>query len=225
MKIIIFGATGMVGQGVLRECLAASDVTQVTTVGRTRVPLEHWKLQQIEHADLTKLEALEGRLQGFDACFFCLGVSSAGMKEDAYRRLTYDMTMAIASVLACLNTKMKFAYVSGAGTDSTEKGRSMWARVKGKTENDLQKLPFAGVQLFRPGVIQPLHGIRSKTPLYQFFYSSTGPLLTLLRRVFPNAIVTTEDLGMAMLNGARFVTGPVVLEAGDIARLARRVAG
>jgi uncharacterized protein YbjT (DUF2867 family) len=225
MRIVIFGATGMVGQGVLRESLAASDVTQVTAVGRTRVAQEHPKLQQIVHADLTNLQSWEDQLQGFDACFFCLGVSSVGMGEDAYRRLTYDMTMAVAGVLARLKAQMKFAYVSGAGTDSTEQGRSMWARVKGKTENDLQKLPFASVQLFRPGVIQPLHGIRSKTPRYQFFYSAIGPLLTLLRPFFPNAIVTTEDLAHAMLNGARFVTGPVVLEAADIARLARGAAG
>jgi uncharacterized protein YbjT (DUF2867 family) len=221
VKILIFGATGMVGQGVLRECLAAPDVTQVTAVGRTPVKQEHPKLQQIVHADLMHLQSLENQLQGFDACFFCLGVSSAGMREDAYRRLTYDLTMSIAGVLARVNTQMKFAYVSGAGTDSTERGRIMWARVKGKTENDLQKLPFTSVQLFRPGVIQPLHGIRSKTRLYQFVYTAIGPLLTLLRQVFPNAIVTTEDLANAMLNGARFVTGPVVLEAADIARLAR----
>jgi uncharacterized protein YbjT (DUF2867 family) len=222
VKILIFGATGMVGQGVLRECLAAPDVTQVTAVGRTPVKQEHPKLQQIVHADLMHLQSLENQLQGFDACFFCLGVSSAGMREDAYRRLTYDLTMSIAGVLARVNTQMKFAYVSGAGTDSTERGRIMWARVKGKTENDLQKLPFVSVQLFRPGVIQPLHGIRSKTRLYQFVYTAIGPLLTLLRQVFPNAIVTTEDLANAMLNGARFVTGAVVLEAADIARLAKR---
>lgn len=222
MKILLFGATGMVGQGVLRECLAASDVTQVTTVGRTRVAQDHPKLQQIVQANLTDLNALETQLQGFDACFFCLGVSSVNMSEDTYRRLTYDLTLSVAGVLARLNPQMKFAYVSGAGTDSTEQGRTMWARVKGKTENALQKLSFSSVQLFRPGVIQPLHGIRSKTQVYQFIYNVIGPLLTLVRHFFPNAIVTTEDLGKAMLNGARFLSGPVVLEAADIARLARR---
>ena len=135
------------------------------------------------------------------------------------------MATAVAVLLARLNAQMKFAYVSGAGTGSTEQGRSMWARVKGKTENDLQKLPFASVQLFRPSVIQPLHGIRSKTPIYQFFYSLIGALPALLRGFFPNTIVTTEDLANAILNGARFVTGPVVLEAADIARLERRAAG
>ncbi|WP_050465611.1 NAD(P)H-binding protein [Herbaspirillum autotrophicum] len=222
MKILLFGATGMVGQGVLRECLAAADVTQVTTVGRTRVTQEHPKLRQIVHANLTDLQSVEDQLQGCDACFFCLGVSSAGMNEDTYRRLTYDLTLSIAGVLARLNPQMKFTYVSGAGTDSTEQGRSMWARVKGKTENDLQKLPLASVQLFRPGVIQPLHGIRSKTRVYQFIYNVIGPLLTLLRQFFPNAIVTTEDLGNAMLNGARSLTGPVIVEAADIVRLARQ---
>lgn len=224
MKIILFGATGMVGQGVLRECLAAADVTQVTTVGRTRVTQEHPKLRQIVHANLTDLQSVEDQLQGFDACFFCLGVSSAGMNEDTYRRLTYDLTLSIAGILARLNPQMKFTYVSGAGTDSTEQGRSMWARVKGKTENDLQKLPFASVQLFRPGVIQPLHGIRSKTRVYQLIYNVIGPLLTLLRQFFPNAIVTTEDIGNAMLNGARSLTGPVIVEAADIVRLARQPA-
>jgi uncharacterized protein YbjT (DUF2867 family) len=222
VNIIIFGATGMVGQGVLRECLTAADVKQVLAVGRTRVAAEHAKLQQAVQPDLWDLRDLEAELQGYDACLFCLGVSSVGMKEEAYRHLTYDMTLDIAGMLARLNPAMKFAYVSGAGTDSTGKGRSMWARVKGKTENDLQKLPFASVQLFRPGVIQPLHGVRSKTPLYRFFYSALGPLLTLLRRFFPNAIVTTEDLGSAMLNGARFLMGPMVLETADIAKLARR---
>jgi uncharacterized protein YbjT (DUF2867 family) len=221
MKVLIFGATGMVGQGVLRECLLAHDVEQVTVVGRTRVTLEHPKLQQVVHADLANPASLEDAMRGFDACFFCLGVSSVRMTEEDYRRLTYDMTLAIATLLARTNSGMTFAYVSGAGTDSTEQGRSMWARVKGKTENDLKKLSFTSVQLFRPGVIQPLHGIRSKTPMYQFFYSALGPLLTLLRRLFPLAIVTTEDLGQAMLNGARTLKGPVVLEAADIARLAR----
>jgi uncharacterized protein YbjT (DUF2867 family) len=222
VNIIIFGATGMVGQGVLRESLAASDVKQVLAVGRTRVGAEHAKLRQSVQVNLWDLRDIEVELQGYDACLFCLGVSSVGMKEEAYRHLTYDMTLEIAGVLARLNPAMKFAYVSGAGTDSSGQGRSMWARVKGNTENDLKKLPFASVQLFRPGVIQPLHGVRSKTRLYQFFYSVLGPVLTVLRRFFPNTIVTTEDLGIAMLNGARFLMGPMVLEAADIAKLARR---
>jgi uncharacterized protein YbjT (DUF2867 family) len=149
VKVLIFGATGMVGLGVLRECLAAEDVEQVVTVGRSPVEQAHPKLMQIVHRDVTDYSAVESQLSGFDACFFCLGVSSGGMSEDAYRRLTYDVTLAAAKVLARLNSALVFTYVSGAGTDSTESGRVMWARVKGKTENDLSKLPLAGVYLFR----------------------------------------------------------------------------
>jgi uncharacterized protein YbjT (DUF2867 family) len=221
MKVLILGATGMVGQGTLRECLAASDVSQVTIVGRMPVEQVHPKLQQWVQADLMKLEAHESELKGFDACFFCLGVSSSGMSEDAYRRITYDVTLSVARLLTRLNPGMTFTYVSGAGTDSSEQGRSMWARVKGKTENDLQKLPFRSVYLFRPGIIQPLHGIRSKTPAYQRFYTLAKPLLSLIRRILPNAIVTTEDIGQAMLNAARQNGGRVVVEAKDILRLAR----
>jgi uncharacterized protein YbjT (DUF2867 family) len=223
MKVLIFGATGMVGQGVLRECLAASDVSQVTVVVRSKVAQQHPKLQQLVQADLTNLQPVDEQLEGFDACFFCLGVSSSGMSEEAYRHLTYDITMAAAQTLVRLNPGMTFTYVSGAGTDSTERGRSMWARVKGKTENDLQKLPFAAVYLFRPGVIQPLHGIRSKTPSYHIIYTLMKPLLPLARALFPNFVLTTEEVGRAMLNAARRGTGRVVLEAKDIARLARGI--
>jgi uncharacterized protein YbjT (DUF2867 family) len=221
MKVLIFGATGMVGQGVLRECLAAADVSQVTVAGRTRVDHEHSKLRQLVHADLMDLKAVEGALLGFDACFFCLGVSSSGMSEDAYRLLTYDITLSVATTLARLNPRMVFTYVSGAGTDCTERGRSMWARVKGKVENDLQELPFSGVYLFRPGIIQPLHGIRSKTPGYRLLHSITKPLLPLASRLFPNSVLTTEDLGAAMLNAARKGEGRAALESKDIASLAR----
>ncbi|MDR3413091.1 MAG: NAD-dependent epimerase/dehydratase family protein [Formivibrio sp.] len=221
MKILIFGATGMVGQGTLRECLAATDVSQVTTVGRTPVVQVHPKLQQLERADLMTLDAFGDELQGFDACFFCLGVSSSGMSEDAYRHITYEVTLKVADLLARLNPDMTFVYVSGAGTDGSEQGRSMWARIKGKTENDLQKLPFRSVYLLRPGIIQPLHGIRSKTPAYRRFYNLANPLLSLIRRVFPGAIVTTEDIGQAMLNAARQSKDRVVVEAKDMIPLAR----
>ncbi len=211
----------MVGQGTLRECLAAPDVSQVVTVGRTLVAQVHPKLQQLVHADLMNLGGREGELHGFDACFFCLGVSSSGMSEDAYRQITYEVTLKVAALLVRLNPGMTFVYVSGAGTDSSEQGRSMWARIKGKTENDLRKLPFRSVYLFRPGIIQPLHGIRSKTPAYQRFYSLANPILSLIRRVFPNAVVTTEDIGQAMLNAARQSRGRVVVEAKNMIRLAR----
>ena len=221
MRILIFGATGMVGLGVLRECLAAADVEQETTIGRSTVEQVHPKLTQIVHRELTDYRAIEPQLSGFDACFFCLGVSSAGMSEDAYRRLTCDVTLAAAKVLARLNPDLVFTYVSGAGTDSTETGRVMWARVKGKTENDLSRLPLAGVYLFRPGVIRPLHGIRSKTASYRVFYALTGPLLAVLRALMPNTILDTEVIGRAMLNAARRGAGRATLETGDIARLAR----
>ena len=221
MKVLMFGSTGMVGQGVLRECLLAPDVEQVTTVGRTPGNQAHPKLRQIVHADLFDLAAREEELQGFDACFFCLGVSSSGMDEATYRHLTYDLTLKAARQLARLNQAMTFVYVSGAGTDSSEQGRSMWAQVKGRTENALKQLPFRGVYLFRPGVIQPLDGIRSKTVSYARFYSLVSPWLSLVRRVLPNAIVTTRDMGKAMLNAARFGEGRVVVEASDIVRRSR----
>ena len=223
MKILIVGATGMVGQGVLRECLAAPDVSEVTVLGRTKIESTHPKLRQLVQDDLFDLAPVESALLGMDACFFCLGVSSSGMSEAAYQHITYDLTLAVASVLARLSPAMTFVYVSGAGTDSSEQGRSMWARIKGKTENDLKKLPFRAVYLFRPGIIQPLHGIRSKTPAYQRFYSLANPFLSLIRRIFPNAIATTENIGQAMLNAARQAQGRVVVEAKDIVRLSRKL--
>ncbi len=211
----------MVGQGVLRECLAAPDVSQVTLVGRTRVEQEHPRLQQVVQTDLTDLHAIEPQVPTLDACFFCLGVSSAGMTEAAYRHVTYDLTMAVATTLARLNPAMVFTYVTGAGTDSTGRGRSMWARVKGQTENDLRSLPFAGVYLLRPGLIQPLHGIKSSTPAYRILYTLLAPLMPIARALFPNQVLTTEQMGKAMLNAARQGAGRAVLETRDIARLAR----
>jgi uncharacterized protein YbjT (DUF2867 family) len=164
--------------------------------------------------------AIESQLQNFDVCFFCLGVSSSGMSEPDYTRLTYDLTLAAAQTLARLNPRMTFIYVSGAGTDSSEQGRSMWARVKGRTENALLRLPFKAVYLFRPGVIQPLHGIRSKTPSYRLVYTLTRPLLPLLRALLPNMILTTESVGRAMLAAARHGAPKSVLESGDIRALA-----
>jgi uncharacterized protein YbjT (DUF2867 family) len=222
MKILIFGASGMVGQGVLHECLAAPDVSQVTTVGRTPLEQSHSKLQQLRQTDLMKLDACESQLRGFDACFFCLGVSSSGMSEDTYRQITYDVTLTVANLLARLNPAMTFVYVSGAGTDSSESGHSMWARVKGKTENDLQKLPFLSVYLFRPSVIQPLRGIQSKTPAYRNLYRIANPFLSLIRRICPGMIVTTDDIGQAMLSAARQKGERVVVEAKNIRRLAGR---
>jgi uncharacterized protein YbjT (DUF2867 family) len=220
MNVLIFGATGMVGQGVLRECLQDAGVEHVQTVGRTATGVRDPKLREIVHADLTSYASIEPQLSGFDACFFCLGVSSAGMREADYARVTYDITLAAAQTLVRLNPGMTFVYVSGAGTDSSERGRMMWARVKGKTENALLRLPFKAAYMFRPGAIQPRHGVRSKTAVYRILYSLTAPLLPLLRRMFPGLILTTDQLGRAMLAVARNGSPNKVLESRDISALA-----
>ena len=219
MRVLLFGATGMVGGGVLLECLAAPDVERVVAVGRAPVSMQHPKLEQIVHADLFDLAAIEAQLQPFDACFFCLGVSSIAMGEADYRRLTYDLTLGIAHVLARLNRGMTFVYVSGANTDGSEQGKSMWARVKGRTENSLQRLPFKAVYLFRPGAIQPVKGVRSKTRSYRVLYALLGPLLAIAKRVRPNSIITSEGIGLAMLEVARHGAGKAVLETVDLKAL------
>jgi len=167
VKVILFGATGMVGQGVLRECLLDPGIESMLAVGRNPLREQRPKLREILHNDFTDYTDIEPQLTGYDACFFCLGVSSVGMDEERYRHLTYDVTLAAAKTLSRLNPQMVFVYVTGRGTDSTEHGRLMWARVKGKTENDLLKLPFKAAYMFRPAGIQPLHGIRSKTAWVQ----------------------------------------------------------
>jgi len=217
MKVILFGATGMVGQGVLFECLRAPDVEAVLTVGRTATELVHAKLREIVHTDLTSYAAIEHELAGHDACFFCLGVSAAGMSEQDYTRITYDVTLAAAQVLARLNPSMTFIYVSGDGTDSTETKRSMWARVKGRTENALLKLPLRAV-MFRPGLIRPLHGIRSKTRLYRITYTALWPLFPLLGAL--GLLTTTANVGKAMLRVARDGAPRPILGNRDINELA-----
>ena len=216
MKVILFGATGMVGQGVLRECLLDSGVEQVLVIGRSATGQQHTKLQEIVRADLFDLSPIESRLSGFDACFFCLGVSAAGMSEQDYRRLTYELTISVATTLARLNLGITFIYVSGTGTDSSERSRMMWARVKGKTENDLLKMPFRAAYMFRPGYIQPLHGIRTKTKWYGALYAVMGPLYPILKRLLPNYMTTTECVGRAMLNVARHGAPKRFLENQDI---------
>ncbi|MES2750761.1 MAG: NAD(P)H-binding protein [Pseudomonadota bacterium] len=219
MKVILFGATGMVGQGVLRECLLDPDVTAVLTVGRSATGQQHARLHEIVHSDFLDFSAIEKDMAGYDACFFCLGVTSLGLAEDRYRHLTYDITLAAARTLARLNPAMTFIYVTGAGTDSTEQGRIMWARVKGKTENDLLKLPFKAAYMFRPGAIQPLHGARSKTAWVQAIYVATAPLWTLLHRLAPKYVTTTEQVGRAMLGVARRGYPTRILESEDINRV------
>lgn len=215
MKLILFGATGMVGQGVLRECLLDPEVDEVLSIGRGATGQAHPKLRELVHSDLPDLSAVESRLSGFDACFFCLGASSAGMKEQDYRRVTFDITLTAARTLARLNSAMTFIYVSGAGTDSSERGRSMWARVKGETENALLRLPFKAV-MFRPAGIVPLHGITSKTRLYRVAYALTRPLWSLLLGAFPQYVTTTEQVGRAMLRVAKQGASRPVLETRDI---------
>jgi uncharacterized protein YbjT (DUF2867 family) len=215
MKVLVFGATGMVGQGVVRECLLDPDVEQVVSVGRTPTGALNPKLREIVHRDLSDYAGMEESLTGFNACFFCLGVSSAGMKEPDYERVTYGFTLAAAETLSRLNPGMTFIYVSGSGTDGSEQGRSMWARVKGRTENALLHLPLEAY-MFRPGFIEPLDGIQSKTASYRLFYALGKPLFPLLRKTFPNQVLSTRDVGRAMLNVARKGFEKRVLEARDI---------
>lgn len=224
MKVLIFGATGMVGQGVLRECLQAGDVELVQTVGRTPAGQVHTRLRDVVHADMWQYEGMEAQLTGFDACFFCIGVTSSGMSEKNYTHLTYDMTLAVANALAPLNPTMVFIYVSGAGADSSGTSRVMWERVRGNTENALLKLPFRGVYIFRPGMIQPMDGIQSKTAAYRLFYSLTKPLLPLLRKALPQHVLSTRQVGQAMLAVVRHGASKRVLESADIAALGRKEA-
>ena len=209
----------MVGQGVLRECLLDANVEKVVTVVRRPTGLTDQKLNELVQADLATLGSLEPRLAGFDACFFCAGVSSLGMSEEEYTRVTYDLTLGVARTLLRTSPDLTFLYVSGAGTDSTEKGRMMWARVKGRTENALLSLPFRAAYMFRPGAIMPLHGIRSSTRWYNAAYAAIRPIYPLLRRVAPTMITTTEQLGRAMLAVARKGYSAHVLEMADINRL------
>lgn len=215
MRVVVFGATGMVGQGVLRECLLAPDVESVLAVGRTPTGVTHEKLRDLVHKDLLDLSPIAADLAGQDACFFCLGVSSTGMSEADYRRVTYDVTMAAARVLAAGNPDLTFIYVSGAGTG----GRAMWAQVKGETEGALLEL-FPNAYMFRPGFIQAKYGATSKTRLYRVLYRFVGPVAPLVRRLFPNQITTTELIGLAMLNAARHGAPKRILDPKDINSLA-----
>ena len=223
MRVLLFGASGMVGQGVLRECLASPDVEEVVCVVRKPLGIKHDKLAELVQDDVTDLGAMAKKLPHFDACFFPLGVSSAGMKEDEYRAKTYDLTLSIAKQLHKANPKMTFVYVSGVGTDSTEKGRSMWARVKGKTENDLLAL-FPNAYMFRPGVIRPLDGIKSRTPLYNTLYVVMRPAVWAWAKVAPDSMNTTRTVGQAMIAVARDGFDQRHLEPKDINRAAKALA-
>lgn len=206
----------MVGQGVLRECLLDSDVEVVLAIVRNASLPPQDKLREIVRQEVSDLTPIEDQLSGIDACFFCLGISAVGMDQEQYQRLTYDLTVSVAGTLVKLNPMMTFIYVSGAGTDSTERGRMMWARVKGRTENSLLQMSFKAVYLFRPAYIQPLHGIRTKTAWYAAAYALMKPVYPILKRLFPNYVTTTECVGRAMLNVTKRGFRNAVLENRDI---------
>jgi hypothetical protein len=216
IRAIIFGATGMVGEGVLHECLNHADVESVLVIGRKSCNVKHQKLKEILHSNFYDYSTIEDQLKGVNACYFCLGVSSVGKSESDYTRITYDLTMAAAQVLSRLNSGMTFCYVSGAGTDSTEKGRVMWARVKGKTENNLMKLPFKAVYAFRPGYIKPIKGLRNAYALSIVL----GLFYPVLKTLIPKYVCTLQDLGLAMIQAAEAGYPKKILENKDIAQLA-----
>jgi len=217
-KAIVTGVTGMVGEGVLHECLQHPDVEAVLVIGRRPYGITHPKLKEILHTDFHNLSAIENQLGGYNACFFCLGVSSVGMKEPEYTHLTYDLTMHVAETLVKLNPDMTFCYISGASTDSSEKGKMMWARVKGKTENDLMKLPFKQVYNFRPGIIKPTKGLKNTLPYYKYFLW----LLPIIRTLAPNYISSLKEIGVAMINAVTKGYEKKVLEVKDIIALSKR---
>lgn len=218
MKVVVFGATGLVGHGVLQECLRDPDVTEVVAVGR--VPTGVSGVRDVVHGDFLDFGPITPELAGADACFWCLGVSSVGMSPQAYERITYDYTMAAARALAAITPDLGFVYVSGAGTDSTEAGRVRWARVKGRVENEVMAL-FPRGYAFRPAVVEPVHGVRSKTALYRWGWRVMAPLVPALRRMFPSSFVTTAEIGRAMLLVARRGYPRRVLENRDIVAAGR----
>ncbi len=223
MRVLLFGASGMVGGGVLRECLLAPDVGQVVSVGRSGLRLEHAKLVQAVRPNFAADPAAisDDDLRGVDACFFCLGVSASGMTEEQYKAVTYRLTLSVAERLVKLSPGATFVYVSGSGADSSERDSLMWARVRGKTENALLRLPFKRVHAIRPAVIQPLNNAVSKTDAYRVFYKVAGPLLTVGRKLFPSRVLSTEVIGRAMLQIARHGAPVAVLEAPAIYAVSR----
>ena len=218
IRAIITGATGMVGEGVLHECISHPEVEAILIINRKPSGFSHPKLKEIIHADFLNLTPVREQLAGYNACFFCLGVSSIGMKEPEYHKLTYDLTLHVARTLLTVNPQMTFCYVSGAGTDTSEQGRSMWARVKGKTENALINLGFRNAYAFRPGFMRPTPGAKNTLGLYRYI----DWLFPALRKAFPGYVCTLAEVGQAMINAARFQPAKKVLEVKDIVDLARR---
>ncbi|MFJ7967747.1 NAD-dependent epimerase/dehydratase family protein [Streptomyces sp. NPDC096324] len=220
MRVIVFGASGMIGHGALRACLLDDSVTDVLAVVRSPLPVAHPKLRQIIHTDFTDFTSVQDQLEGLDACFYCLGVSAVGRTEQEYTRVTYDYALAAARALHTASPALTFVYVSGEGTDSTGKSRQMWARVKGRTENDLLALPMSSY-MFRPGYVQPMDGATSRTPVYRVMYRVMAGLYPLLRRAFPRHVTTTAAVGRAMLAvGRTDRQSPTVVRNSDINRLA-----
>lgn len=220
MRVVLFGASGMLGQAMLRACFADPEIERVVSIVRSPTGAQHEKLVELVHADFTDFAALAPQLGDLDACFFCLGVSSAGMSEADYRRITYDYTLAAAELLAKTSPQLTFIYISGAGTDSTEQGRSMWARVKGQTENALLRLPFARAIMFRPAFIQPRHGIKSRTRWTRVLYVVAWPLYPLLRVVARPWVTNTDELSAAMLHAAKHGAGAsTIVESRDLRAL------
>jgi len=222
MKVIITGATGMVGKGVLLECLDHEDITEVLSISRKRSDIHHTKLIELLHSDFSEFASVAQNLQGYDACFACMGVSAAGMNENEYTKMTYGFTLALARELFKANPQMTFNYVSGQGTDSSEKGRSMWARVKGKTENDLLEMGFRQAYMFRPGAIIPLRGIEPSNKLYRVLIKNLAWMIKLMKKIAPNAIVNTTEIGLAMIHSSQNAYDHVILNPIDILKLAHR---
>lgn len=216
MNIVIFGASGMVGQGVLRECLADPGIERVLSIGRSPVGQSHAKLRELVHRDMFDFSAIESELAGWDACFFCVGVTSAGLSERDYRRVTVDIVVAAAKALLAKNRNLTFVFVSGAGTDSSGTSRTMWARVKGAAENALLAMPFKAAYMFRPAFIRPGPGIVSRTRSYRILYALLGPVYPILKWLFPKSVTTTEQVGRAMIRVARNGYPKRVLENADI---------
>lgn len=220
LNVVITGATGMVGKGVLLECLESDNIDSVLLINRRSIQMEHNKLKEIVHKDFYDLSTIEEQLKGYDACFFCLGVSAYRMSEGDYMRITYDLTLHFANTLLKLNPEMTFCYVSGQGTDGKEKSRIMWARVKGKTENAILALPFKKAYMFRPGFIQPTKGIKSSTKMYNTIYSILKPLIPVLKFLFPKSITDTDRVGKAMINSVTMGYNKTHLDNQDINQLA-----
>ncbi|MFA6261516.1 MAG: NAD-dependent epimerase/dehydratase family protein [Bacteroidia bacterium] len=217
LKVIITGSTGMVGEGVLHVCLNNDRVSEILVINRKPCGYTHAKLKEIIHTDFFNLESIQEQFRGYNACFFCLGVTSIGKDEEVYTKFTHTLTLNFATAVSAENSGMTFIYVSGAGTDSTEKGKSMWARVKGKTENDLKKLPFKHVYLFRPGYIQPIAGMKYT----HAFYHWISWMYPAFRLLFGGFTSTLEEIGKAMIGATVSGYEKPVLEVKDINRLGK----